>query len=436
MNKQFVRLIISLGLAGFYTSIAAAAEYSLADLYRQALKNSEQIRLAEENVFISQMGKSKAWSLLIPKLTASGGYIRYTDEKYIMGDPARGLLQPQNAETWSVRAEQTFSVSARELNALKAAGQTITKSEYDLGAAKTDYVLAVATSYYDVLKARKALEIATANMARLTQYRNAVEKRVKVGEQTKTALLRASGELSGARADYIRATNILQLARAALVRVTGVEEDFRLKEEAGAASGAFELGHLRKTAFESRLDLKSSDMQTQIAAEQVKYARGAFWPSVGVFAVYAGADQNSATAALNRESIYGGVSLVFPFFEGGLRVAELKEARARERQAQLVYEDLKKSVDIELQGVYLELETQKSAMIFLEDQLNFARDNYDDIVRQYTNGLANTLDVMDANSLLLSSERNYNEVVYNYQLAQLKVRRADGTLLQFLELQK
>lgn len=436
MNKQFMKRVVPFLFVVLYSSIAAAAEYSLADLYQQALKNSEQIKLAEENVFISQMGKSKALSLLIPRLTAAGGYSRYTEEKYIMGDVNRGLIQPLNAGSWSVRADQTFSMSARELNALKAAGQTITKSEYDLGTAKTDYVLAVASSYYDVLKARKTLEIATANMARLTEYRNAVEKRVKVGEQTKTALLRANGELSGARADYIRATNVFQLARAALVRVTGVENDFRLKDEAGPMPDEYELNNLRKTALESRLDLKSYDLQRQIAAEQVKYARGAFWPNVGLFAVYSGADQNPATASLNRESIYGGVSLTFPFFEGGLRMAELKEARARERQALLSYNDLKKSVDIELQGVYLELETQKSALKFLEDQLNYARDNYDDVLRQFNNGLAHSLDVMDANSLLLTSERNHSEVVYNYQLAQLKVRRANGTLLQFIESQK
>ena len=439
---------LGLGMIGLFASIVMsssfvmAQEYTLSDLYQQALKNSEKIKYAEENLYIAQMGKNKAWSLLIPRLTAFGTYNRFTEDKYTVSVttlPAplptvssNVLIQPKESGTWGVRADQSFSLSARELDALKIAGQTITKTEFDLDAAKADFVLAVASSYYDVLKAKKALEIAAANMERLTQYRNSAEKRVKVGELTKTALLRADGELSGARADYLRATNALQLARAALIRITGIEDTFRLrdKEDSSLAPDSFE--NLRETVIHSRADMKSYDMQTKIAGQYVKYAQGAFWPNLGLFAIYNGADQNPATATLNRESVLAGVSLNFPFFEGGLRVAEFKEAKAKERQARLAYDDLKKNVDMELRGAYLDLETQKGALKFLEDQLVFAQDNYNAVLRQYENGLTTSLDVMDANTLLLSSEKNVAEALYNYQLAHLKVKRSSGTLLQFV----
>lgn len=437
MKKQLLSLMIlcTVILAG--CSWAMAQEYSLGDLYKQALKNSDRIKIAEENVYVAQMGKNKAWSLLIPRLTAFGTYNHFTEGKY--GAPPsydKVLIQPHESGNWGVRADQSFSMSARELDALKVAGQTIRKTEYDLDTAKSDYLLAVASSYYDVLKAKKTLEITAANMSRLTQYRNSAEKRVKVGELTKTALLRADGELSGARADYLRATNALRMARAALVRLTGIEEEFHLKDEKNPLSDDYELGRLRKTAWESRTDVKSYDMQIQMATQQVKYARGAFWPNVGLFAIYNKMDQHPSTGSINRESILAGVSLTFPFFEGGLRAAELKEAQARERQTRLAYNDLKQSVDVELQGVYLELETQKGTLRFLGDQQVFAQDNYDAVLRQYENGLATSLDVMDANNLLLSSEKNVADALYGYQLAQLKILKSSGTLLQFVNANK
>ena len=106
------------------------------------------------------------------------------------------------------------------------------------------------------------------------------------------------------------------------------------------------------------------DRQRQIAADQVRYARGAFWPNVALTAAYARADQEPAAATLNRESLYGGVSLNFPFFEGGLRTAELQEARRRETQAELSYQDLRKTIAIEVQGVYLDLATQRGVVAF------------------------------------------------------------------------
>lgn len=429
MKQGCFFLMILLAAAWMSVSAGLAEEYALDDLYRQALKNSEKIKYAEENIYIAQMSRKKAWAVLMPRVTASGAYNRFTEEKRSV---AGVLIQPEESGTWGVRADQAFSLSLRELNALKISGQSITKSEFDLDTAKTDFILAVASAYYDVLKAKKALEIAAANVERLTQYRHSVERRMKVGELTKTALLRADGELSGAQADYLRATNAFKLARAALVRITGVEENFRLKEEEHTFADVDPFETLRRQAMNARTDLQSYDMQLQMAGQQVKYARGAFWPNVGLYVVYNGADQNPATATLNRESILAGVALNFPFFEGGLRTAELNEAKAKERQARLAYDDLKKNVDIELEGAYLDLETQKGALKFLEDQLVFAEDNFNGVLRQYDNGLATSLDVMDANALLLSSEKNAAEALYGCRLAYLKVKKSSGTLLRFV----
>ena len=425
-----------LACAAFFATAAPAQEYTLSDLYKQALKNSEKMKMAQENLYIAQYGKDKAWAVLIPRVTAFGTYNRFSEDKY--STPARTvLIQPLESGNWGVRADQSFSLSVRELTALKVAGQTITKNEFDLDATKSDFVLIVASAYYDVMKAKKALEIAAANMERLTSYRNSVEKRVTVGELTKTALLRSEGELSGARADYLKATNTFQLARFALVRITGIEDEFRLKETTLPEQDNIALANLRSIAFDKRSDLKSYDMQAQMAEGYVSFARGAFWPSLNLFAIYTGVDQypasaSAATQTLNRETIMAGASLTFPFFEGGLRVAEYREAKAKERQAKLAYDDFKKNVDIELQGAYLDLQTQKGALQFSEDQLIFAQDNYGAVVRQFDNGLATNLDVMDANSLLLSAERSVAEAYYSYQLAYLRVKRSNGTLLKFV----
>ena len=429
MKKIFLYGIILLISAVIFVSESIAREYALRDVYREALKNSEKIKMAQENLYIAQVGKDKAWSVLIPRITAFGTYNRFSEQKT---SEAGALLQPDESGNWGVRADESFSVSVRELNVLKIAGQTITKNEYDLDATKSDFILAVASAYYDVMKAKKSLEIAADNMERLTQYRNSVEKRVKVGNLTKTSLLRAEGELSGARSDYLKATNALKLYRTVLVRITGIEDDFRLKETSPPVEDDKSLENMRNIAFDSRADLKSYNMQTEMAEEQVKYARGAFWPYLNLFAIYQGADQNPPGQTLNRESVLAGAALNFPFFEGGLRIAELNEAKAKSRQAKLAYDDYKKNVDIELQGAYLDLQTQKGILKFLEDQLVFARDNYNAVLRQFENGLAVSLDVMDANSLLLSAEKNVAEALYNYQLAYLKIKRSNGTLLQFV----
>jgi outer membrane protein len=405
-----------------------AEEYTLDDLYRIALARSEILKVAEENLVISEIGKDKALSFLLPRVTATGGITQYSEKKY---NSAGSLIQPETGSAWGLRLDETVSLSGRELTALGISKQFVTKSGYDVTAIREDYLLRfVASAYYSVLTARKVLEIADSNLDRLSKYREAAEKRLRIGEVTKTALLRAEGELSGAKSDRLQARNSLELAMAVLARNVGIKEAFTIREGAASEGEVPALNVFQERAFGMRADLKSLEVQKQIAADQIKYAEGAFWPTVSVSAGYAGAEQYPAAGSLVRDSLYAGVGLNFPFFEGGLRRAEVSEAKARERQAALFYEDMKKGIAIEVQTAYLDLVTQKGILQFLDDQVAFARDNFQAVARQFDFGLSNSLDVLDANTLLVSAETKVVSAVYNYRLALLRMKKATGTLLR------
>jgi outer membrane protein len=427
-------MALSVGVLMFFlfappTSLFAE-EYSLDDLCRIALTRSEKLRVAEENLTIAEIGKDKALSYMLPRMTATGGVTQYSERKFTA---TGSILQPDSASSWGVRVDETFSLSGREWKALGIAKQNVAKSRLDLMAVREDYLLRyVAAAYYNVLMARKNLEIADANLERLTKYRQAAEKRLRIGEVTKTAIFRAEGELSGAKSERLQAQNGLELAMVLLASNVGIAGDFSLREVPPAEGEVPVLSVFQEQAFAARTDLKSLEVQKQIAADQIKYAEGAFWPSVSVSGVYSGSDQHPASSNLNRESIYGGVALSFPFFEGGLRKAEVSEARARERQAALYYEDMKNAIEIEVRTCYLDLVTQKGILRFLSDQLLFARDNYRAVERQFEFGLSNSLDVMDANTLLVSAERKAASAEYGYRLALLRIKKAAGTLLETL----
>ena len=47
-------------------NVFAAEEYSLDDLYRLALERSEKIKISEEDLYISERGEDKAFSVLLP----------------------------------------------------------------------------------------------------------------------------------------------------------------------------------------------------------------------------------------------------------------------------------------------------------------------------------------------------------------------------------
>jgi outer membrane protein len=416
--------ILSLG----FTGSAVAEEYSLTDLCGIGLQRSETIKLSEEDLYIVQKDKERAEAALIPDFSAFANYTRYSEDKL---SSSGSVIQPDASASWGLRLDQSFSLSGREFTAFRISKENIEKSRYRLYSVKETYLFTISSAYYDVLRAGKNVEIAKANVERLTKHRDAARIRLEVGEVTKTALLRAEAELSGRRSELTRAENGLELSKARLAKIAGISRDFSLKEEpVKEPDSAISLESLKEEAFSNRAELKEADLRKRIASEEVKYAKGAYWPSLAIEGVYSKKDEDPDSAFLNKESIYGGLKLNFPFYEGGLKKAEARQAEARKRQAELIYDDMKKAIDVEVEDAYLDLMTQKGIIRSLKDQLAFANDNYNAVSKQFQYGLADSIDVMDANTLLVSSERELANAKFNYSLSVLRLRLATGTLLK------
>jgi len=441
-GKIMKKAIAVSALALLVVTSAWATEYSLDDLLRIALERSEKIKISDEDVYIAERTKDKAMSLLLPKLSAVGNYVGYNESKI---SNSGSYSQPKDRTGFELRLDQSMSLGGKEITALRITKQGIEKSKQDLYAVKEAYLLNVTAAYYDALRIDKLIQIARANVDRLGKYRDAAAIRLKVGEVTKTAVLRAEAELSGARTELIRSENSYKLAKAVLARVVGIEGDYALREEGqppDAKNGGpddrgvvrdcvpITIECLKEKAETERAELKSLYTQKKIAEDQVRFAQGSYWPTLAVEGAYAKKDESPETGGLVKNSTYGGVRLTFPFFEGGLRRAEVLEAEARKRQAEYSLADMKKSVDIEVESAYLDYMTQKGVLKSVTDQVLFSRQNYSAVSRQFEFGLASSLDVLDANTSLVDSERQLTNVMYIYQFSVLRLRRVTGTLLR------
>jgi outer membrane protein len=86
-----------------------------------------------------------------------------------------------------------------------------------------------------------------------------------------------------------------------------------------------------------------------------------------------------------------------------------------------------------VEQAYLDVVTARSVLDSLGDQVTFARHNYDAVLKQYQYGIANSVDIMDANTVLVTAERQLSDARYTYQLAILKLSRTQGVFLADLE---
>jgi outer membrane protein len=297
----------------------------------------------------------------------------------------------------------------------------------------------VAAGYYTVLAENKGLEIAAANEQRLTKHRDAAKKRLEAGVAIKTVLLRAEAELAGAQSDLIRAGNSLKIAKTRLARRAGLNGDFDIKEPVQGKEldlgllvgecGLAVIDCLKEAALSERAEIRSMSVQKDTAEDKVKFAKGAYWPSLSVEGVYIREENEPASTFGLDERIYGVLRLDFPFFEGGLRRAEVGEARARLRQTEYGLSELRRQINVEVENSYLIFITQGAVLNRLRAEVEYALDNFNAVTKQFRHGLADNIDVIDANTLLATSQRELANSEYFYQLAFIRLQRSIGTLL-------
>lgn len=421
-----IALIALFSLSSFSQDLFAADRVlSLSEAYSLALENHEDLGIAKENINQARTDLTKSVSRILPNITAEGSYTRYTESK---SSGTGFVTQPESATAVELRLTQPLYSGGREWAIQRQAKYQIQGETKGLTGATESVMLSTARAYYGALKALKDLEIKTAALKRAKERLEVADARFEVGEVTKSAVLRSRAELAGSEAELLRATNNLENAKVLLARLTGIEGSFTVAEP--PAHGAVELDTIRLTdqALEHRSDYARLLLQEKAATESIQIAKAGFKPSLKLEGVYSWRDQDPQTTFFQEESVYGTVRLTYPLFEGFLRKAELTDARSEFREAELVRLGLKRNISVQVNEAVNNVKVTDSLIEAFRRQVAFAEEDYAMVFEQFKYGVATTLDVIDADTTLVSAQTSLASAVYDLEVAKLNLKFVTGTL--------
>lgn len=404
--------------------------YTLSDLCRTACKTAEQIKIQQNDLFIAKEDRKRALSVLIPRATAFGSYsLNREPDEY-----------SPDISAFGVKLNQTFTLNGKEIIALDMSEDAIDEQSMLVKAVTSDYILEVARAYYQILSTQRYVEIAKSDVQRLEKHRQAVQERLDVGQVTKTALFRAEAELSGARTTLVKSENGFKLAKASLQRLVEIDKHFSISNNDIKALKNFVYSYeeLKQTALEKRAEIKAAAQQVNIAEKNIQYTRGAYWPTLSLEGSYTNSSfefdspRYGTTVSEDAENSSLEANLTFTMFDGGLRAAEVRQALADKKKADLALEMQKKQIILETKSAWLDYETAISVLLTLKDELKSARENFNSVNMQFRYGMADSVDMMDANTLLVKAERELSDAEYSHAFSILGIMRARGDIVAVL----
>lgn len=411
---------------GFAAQGICEPSYTLKQLCQMANENAETIQIAREQTYIAVQDKNRAQSVLIPRATLSGSYLAYKNNDSYTPD----------VNTLGGKLTQSFTLNGRELIAYDVSKKGIEKAKLSEQAIRSDYIFQVTQAYIQALNLKRLVEVADAEVERLTTYRDSVNEKLTVGSVTRTALYRAQAELSKAITNQIVARNNVQTTKAGIVRLTGIEDQFSIApgDIKDIENFSVTLEEIKRQALENRYEIKEATKDVEIAQRTIAYEKGEYWPRIELEGGYREKDITYDTETGNQteydtEEAYIQAQLVFTLYDGGLRRAQVRQAVARQRQAKQALANEEKAVILESKQSFLEFNTAKATLINLADEVKSAEENFNAVQMQFRYGMADSIDIMDANTLLVDAQRRMSNARSSFYLSTLKIIYTQGDIL-------
>ncbi|HEY2380009.1 MAG TPA: TolC family protein [Terriglobia bacterium] len=146
------------------------------------------------------------------------------------------------------------------------------------------------------------------------------------------------------------------------------------------------------------------------------------------------ADYGTAGAGISLAQTYSvGVSLRVPIMDSGRRKSELAEDMAAVRQEEIRTKDLHRQIELEVKLAFGELESGRLQVTAAEEGLTVAQSELAHAMQRYDEGVANSLEISDAQDRLERARDNRTEALFNLNAAQIDLMVATGVVRDRLQ---
>lgn len=410
-------ILISAALAG--ENVLPERPLTLGDCVALALGRNPQLMASRQSVVSAEAGLERARSGYWPQLSLSWSE-GYTGTESSFSDRVK------QEEADFVLRQSLWQRGRRESVKQSAASLTAAANTYE--ASVQGLLETAAGDYYGVLAAERLVGVAEARMRFAEEHLAEVKARVEVGETAEVEIASAEEDLARAQLGEIDARSNLRLALAQLKNTLGLspETPLELAEAAPSAEKPLPtLGEAIQTALASRPEVvsaRASLEKSRYGLASAKIRRG---PGVEFYGQY---DKGYSEWEAQDPSWQMLMSLSWPLFDGGATRADVTSARAEEERAAAQLQTLVNQAGLEVESALVEVERARQRMETTAKSAAAAQARLTAAEARYREGMAIFLEVSDALAALTDARASEIQAGYDYQLAQVRLRRVIGLL--------
>jgi len=292
--------------------------------------------------------------------------------------------------------------------------------------------LEVASAYYRVVAQQAIVDVARKSLDRARRLRDASEAKLDAGLVSQLDVLRAQQLVSQAEIQLFDAQSAADDARDRLIFTIGrpAVDTFAVQADIPRTNDPIEVDYAVGMAVSNRLDLKSLVASGTDAEDQVKYAKNQLLPQVDVNFVFtrretADSFQNSFGVDRFRFATFFNISTPV---DRTPQIVEYQNALIERDRRKRDAETLRRRIADDVKRAVRERDRLERTLVAADTSVEIGRKEVEVAQLRYERGLSNNLDVVTAESNLLTAESRRMATLADSALARLSLRAMLGIL--------
>ncbi|MCP4547632.1 MAG: TolC family protein [bacterium] len=435
--------IISFAVAALHASTASASVaangLTLDEAVELALERNETLLIARADEERARGAVKEAWSAALPSVKLQGTYqgnlklpVFFAPDEFGGGK----LKMGEDIEVaGQIRVDQVLYAFGRVGNAVKFANIYQKMAGEGVAMARGEVVYLAKESYFRVLLAADAMEIALRSLTQAESRRDQVEKKFDEGVESRFNLLRARVEVKNREPQLIAAESNLVLAIQDLKRILGLDDEDDPVLIDGLAFTPNEIGidTAVEEALANRPALRALELNIRGSERLLSIEKANVLPvlsAYGQVALQGQSDKSAPFAPFDSDhravSSSVGIALQLPLFDGFKTKGRVQQARAGYRKAEYELQQARKGVRLELIKAVRELTSLTREYEAQVATVDLAEETYRIAETRFDNGLSTLLELNDAETALTFARTNRSETLYRYNVALAGLERALG----------
>jgi outer membrane protein TolC len=432
MNRGPRTALLAATLAVVAVPVAGAEPLTLEKAYALAARNSPSLRILKERVEQAEVARQRAWAALKPTANFQATFTHY-DKEVVVDFAAMSPVPIPGAEAIVIQKQNQFGfagVASLPLfrgpayPRLGLARQGVELAQLREIRSRQDFLLRVAQAYYLIVSTAETVSALAHKLDVDRKHLAAAKAQFEVGQAARPAVLRADLIVTQDEQN-LRAQRIaLESARRQLGILVGSGGAPEVVRPAEPADPAGDQTSMRRQALELRVDVRAAALSQQIAEKSRDAIWWSFAPSLDLSWMYRWSE--AAGFAGEKGSWNLMLTLNVPLYDGGLRYAELRDARSRVREAEAAAAGLGLEVEAEIVRLRANLESSLAAVRSARKAVELAKTTESDMEASYNEGAVTQLDVLDASQRYLDAQLQLTASLFNRDLSRLALAHALG----------